>query len=279
MKFIKMHGAGNDYVYIDLFTEVCDNPQELAPLISDRNFGVGGDGLILIAPSSIADAKMRMFNNDGSEAEMCGNGIRCIAKFVIDSGIVSGPEIKIETMKKVLQLTTYKNKVGKVDSVKVNMGKPVFNCEDVPCKGFDSAVALDANIKVDDIDFNVSVVSMGNPHCVIFVDDLDNYPVYKYGSMIESSKYFPNRVNVEFVEIISKNEIKIRTWERGSGETLACGTGASAVCAVMSQLHNFTGEILAHLRGGDLKLEWIDRQDIFMTGPATEVFRGVYNPT
>jgi len=279
MKFIKMHGAGNDYVYIDLFSEVCDNPQELAPLISNRNFGVGGDGLILISPSLVADAKMRMFNNDGSEAEMCGNGIRCVAKFVVDSGIVSGPEIQIETMKSVLQLITHKNSVGKVDSVKVNMGAPVFSCIDIPCQGFDSDSVLDTPITIKGNQFNVSTVSMGNPHCVIFVDDLDSYPVKEHGTIIETSDYFPERVNIEFVEIISQNEVKIRTWERGSGETLACGTGASAVTAVMYLLYNSQGEILAHLRGGDLKLEWPDKKDIFMTGPAVEVFRGDYSIT
>lgn len=274
MKFTKMHGAGNDYVYVDCFKETVDNPAETAIKVSNRNFGIGSDGLILIMPTDKADVRMRMFNSDGSESEMCGNGIRCVAKYAYDHGIVTKTEITAETGAGILTLQLFPNAANKVDRVRVNMGPPRLSREEIPMNGTPTPQVVAEELTVLDKTFKITCVSMGNPHCIIYVDDVDNFPVATYGPLIENHQLFPRRTNVEFIQIISRTEVKQRTWERGAGETLACGTGASAVC-VAGVLNNLTDRtILNHLAGGDLELEWVENGPVFMTGPATEVFSG-----
>jgi len=278
MKFVKMHGAGNDYVYIDCFRQTVEDPESLAREISDRNFGVGGDGLILIEPSKTADVKMRMFNADGSEAEMCGNGVRCVAKYAFDHGLVDRTEIVIETGAGNLPLTMYPNAREHIDKVRVNMGPPRLTRGDLPMVGPAHEQVIDMDLEILDRTFQVTCVSMGNPHCVIYVDNLADFPVKKYGYAIENHKLFPQRINVEFVEIITPNEVRQRTWERGAGETLACGTGASAVTVAGFLTGRTEGKLLNHLTGGALEMEWDGKGDVFMTGPAAEVFSGEYIP-
>lgn len=274
MKFTKMHGAGNDYVYVNCFAEPVENPAEVAIQVSNRNFGIGSDGLILIMPSDKADVRMRMFNSDGSESEMCGNGIRCVAKYAYDHGIVTKTEITAETGAGILTLQLFPNAANKVERVRVNMGPPRLSREEVPMNGTPTPQVVAEELTVLDKTFKITCVSMGNPHCIIYVDDVDNFPVATYGPLIENHQLFPRRTNVEFIQIISRTEVKQRTWERGAGETLACGTGASAVC-VAGVLNNLTDrKILNHLAGGDLELEWVENGPVFMTGPATEVFSG-----
>jgi len=278
MKFTKMHGAGNDYVYVDGFSETVAAPADLAKAISDRHFGVGGDGLILILPSTVADVRMRMFNADGSEAEMCGNGLRCVAKYAYDHGLVKGRNVTIETGAGLLPVELYTNASGKVDRVRVNMGRPRLTRAEIPMTGPPDERVIDRELTVLDRTFRISCVSMGNPHCVIFVDDVDGFPVATYGPVIEHHELFPRRTNVEFVQVLSANEVRQRTWERGAGETLACGTGASAV-TVAGLLTGRTGSrLLNHLAGGDLELTWDGDGEVFMTGPAVEVFTGEYRP-
>ena len=278
MKFVKMHGAGNDYVYIDCFRQTVEDPESLAREISDRNFGVGGDGMILIEPSRQADVKMRIFNADGSEAEMCGNGVRCVAKYAFDHGLVDRTDITIETGAGNLPLTMYPNEREHIDKVRVNMGRPRLTREDLPMVGPANEQVINMDLEVLDKIFQVTCVSMGNPHCVIYVDNLDDFPVKKYGYAIENHELFPRRINVEFVEVITPNEVRQRTWERGAGETLACGTGASAVTVAGVLTGRTEGILLNHLTGGDLEMEWDGKGDVFMTGPAAEVFSGEYIP-
>ncbi len=274
MKFTKMHGAGNDYVYVNCFAERVDNPAEVAIRVSNRNFGIGSDGLILIMPSDKADVRMRMFNSDGSESEMCGNGIRCVAKYAYDHGIVGKKEISAETGAGILTLQLFTNEANKVEKVRVNMGKPRLTRGEIPMTGEAGARVVSEPLNVLHTTFRITCVSMGNPHCVIFVDDVENFQVEKYGPIIENHEIFPRRTNVEFVQIISRTEVRQRTWERGAGETLACGTGASAVC-VAGALNCLTEKrILNHLSGGDLELEWAEDGFLYMTGPAVEVFSG-----
>jgi diaminopimelate epimerase len=274
MEFTKMHGAGNDYVYVNCFTERVDNPEQTAIAVSNRNFGIGSDGLILIMPSSSADVRMRMFNSDGSESEMCGNGIRCVAKYAYDHGIVSKTEITAETGAGILTLQLFPGTDDKVERVRVNMGIPRLTRAEIPMLGEPAGRVVNEPLNILHTTFHITSVSMGNPHCVIFIDDVTNFQVEKYGPLIENHELFPRRTNVEFVEIISPTEVKQRTWERGAGETLACGTGASAVC-VAGVLNGVTErKILNHLSGGDLELEWAEDGFLYMTGPAVEVFSG-----
>lgn len=273
MRFTKMHGAGNDYVYVNCFEQpVPADVPALAIKISDRHFGVGGDGLVLIMPSSQADARMRMFNADGSEAEMCGNAIRCVAKYVYDRGIVNRDELRIETGRGVLTLQVFSEQ-GKVQRVRVNMGAPILKSADIPTT-LPSDPPLRATLDVAGKSLQVTCVSMGNPHCVTFVDEVNDDWVLRIGPQIEKHAAFPRRVNAEFIQIVSRSEMIMRVWERGSGETLACGTGACAatVAAVLNGLTDRT--VLCHLPGGDLTLEWADSGEVYMTGPATEVFNG-----
>ena len=275
MKFTKMHGAGNDYVYVNCFEEAVADPAAVAIKVSNRNFGIGSDGLILIMPSAKADVRMRMFNSDGSESEMCGNGIRCVAKYAFDHGIVTKKEISAETGAGILTLQLLTGADGKVDRVRVNMGKPRLTKAEIPMLGEPAdAQTVNQPLNIMHTVFHITTVSMGNPHCVIFINDVENYQVEKYGPLIENHDIFPRRTNVEFVQIISPTEVRQRTWERGAGETLACGTGASAVC-VAGVLNGLTeNRILNHLSGGDLELEWAEDGNLYMTGPAAEVFSG-----
>ena len=274
MKFTKMHGAGNDYVYVNCFSERVNNPAEVAIKVSNRNFGIGSDGLILIMPSDKADVRMRMFNSDGSESEMCGNGIRCVAKYAYDRGIVTKKEITAETGAGILTLQLFTNATNKVERVRVNMGPPRLTRGEIPMQGEAGTRVVNEPLNILHTTSHITAVSMGNPHCVIFVDDVEHFQVEKYGPLIENHELFPRRTNVEFVQIISPTEVRQRTWERGAGETLACGTGASAVCAA-GVLNGLTGKrILNHLSGGDLEMEWAEDGNIYMTGPAVEVFTG-----
>lgn len=273
MKFTKMHGAGNDYVYVDCFAEAVprDVPQ-LAIAVSDRHKGIGADGLILICPSEIADARMRMFNADGSESEMCGNGVRCVAKYVYDHGIAHKNQLQIETGRGALTLDLEITQ-GKASRVSVNMGAPILEGAKIP-----TTLAGDPPIRqtlsAGGRDFDVTCVSMGNPHCVTFVDHLSDDWVLRIGPEIERHPAFPRRVNAEFIQIVSTREFHMRVWERGSGETQACGTGACA-SAVAAVLNNLTERrVLAHLPGGDLELEWAATGEVYLTGPAVEVYTG-----
>jgi diaminopimelate epimerase len=273
-----MHGAGNDYVYINGFEETVADPARLAVELSNRNFGIGSDGLILILPSQLADVGMRMFNADGSEAEMCGNGIRCVAKYAFDHGLVDKKEITVETAAGILALRLFVNARGKVEKVRVDMGRPRLTRGEIPMTGPPDEQVVGEELKVLDRTFHITCVSMGNPHCVIFVDNVAEFPVEKYGPVIETHPLFPNRTNVEFVEIVSAVEVRQRTWERGAGETLACGTGASAVTVAAVLGGHAERRLLNRLRGGDLEMEWTEGGHLFMTGPAVQVFEGEYRP-
>jgi diaminopimelate epimerase len=284
MQFVKMHGAGNDYVYVDCFGQPLpkDLP-ETARKISDRHFGVGGDGLVLIRRSDAADARMQMFNADGSEAEMCGNAIRCVAKYVYEHGIVRKPEMDIETGNGILNLHLEIDD-SHVRRVRVDMGEPILEAARIPTTLAGDPV-VDRQLDVAGTQFvpgrtlQVTCVSMGNPHCVTFVDEASDELVLGLGPQIEKDARFPNRVNAEFVEVISPTEVRQRTWERGSGETLACGTGASAVCVAGVLSGRTERKIVNHLLGGDLELEWAEDNHVYMTGPAVEVFSGDWLPT
>lgn len=278
MKFTKMQGLGNDYVYVNCFEEKIDNPPAVARFVSDRHFGIGSDGLIMINPSKVADFEMEMYNADGSRGEMCGNGIRCVAKYVYDYGLTDKTQISVETLGgiKYLDLTV---EDGKVALVKVDMGKPELKAELIPIVS-DNEQVLDEPIEVDGKEYRMTGVSMGNPHTVIHVDDVKNLDLEAIGPKFENHERFPKRINTEFVRCIDRHTVEMRVWERGSGETLACGTGACAV-AVASILNNLTDtQVTVKLLGGDLQIEWDKEKDrVFMTGPAKVVFDGVIDIT
>ena len=274
MRFTKMHGAGNDYIYINCFEEkVTVDVPELARRMSDRHFGVGGDGLILVCPSQTADAQMRMYNADGSEAEMCGNGIRCVAKLVYEHGISKKESMNIETEAGLLSVDLVVDR-GQVEAVRVNMGTPVLEASRIPTT-FVGDTIIELPMNIANRSMRVTCVSMGNPHCVVFVENADDEWVLGVGPQLEIDSHFPARVNVEFVERLSRTEMRQRTWERGSGETLACGTGASAVCVAGVLTGRTDRSVIIHLVGGDLDVEWCESDNhVYMTGPAEEVFRG-----
>ena len=278
MKFTKMHGLGNDYVYVNCFEEKIDNPPAVARFVSDRHFGIGSDGLIMINPSKTADFEREMYNADGSRGEMCGNGIRCVAKYVYDYGLTDKTQISVETLGgiKYLDLTV---EDGKVSLVKVDMGKPKLEADLIPIISEREQV-IDEPIEVDGKEYHMTGVSMGNPHTVIYVDDVKGLDLEKIGPKFENHERFPKRINTEFVHCIDRQTVEMRVWERGSGETLACGTGACAV-AVSSILNNLTDtQVTVKLLGGDLQIEWDREKDrVFMTGPATVVFDGVIDIT
>jgi diaminopimelate epimerase len=278
MKFTKMHGLGNDYVYVNCFEEKIDNPPAVARFVSDRHFGIGSDGLIMINPSKTADFEMEMYNADGSRGEMCGNGIRCVAKYVYDYGLTDKTQISVETLGgiKYLDLAV---EDGKVSLVKVDMGKPELEADRIPIISEREQV-IDEPIEVDGKEYHMTGVSMGNPHTVIYVDDVKGLDLEKIGPKFENHERFPKRINTEFVHCIDRQTVEMRVWERGSGETLACGTGACAV-AVSSILNNLTDtQVTVKLLGGDLQIEWDREKDrVFMTGPATVVFDGVIDIT
>jgi len=276
MRFTKMEGAGNDYIYVDCFAQKQpENIAQLAQAVSDRHFGIGGDGLILICPSEVADAEMRMFNADGSASEMCGNGIRCVAKYLYDHDIVRRETLHIASGGSVMQLEL-STRGGLVDSVRVDMGEPTLAAEKIPTTLPGNPVA-DATLALPEKDWTVTCVSMGNPHCVTFVEELSDQIVHAVGPRIECNEHFPQRVNVEFVQQLNAREVRQRTWERGSGETLACGTGACAVCVAGVLTGGAERSITVHLLGGDLEIEWQESDNhVYMTGPAVEVFAGTW---
>lgn len=287
MRFTKMHGAGNDYIYVNCFEDPSpSNIPAVAQYVSDRHFGIGGDGLVLILPSDVADARMRMFNADGSEAEMCGNAIRCVAKYVYDHGIRKSETLTIETGAGVLALELEVEN-GLVHRVRVDMGIPILDSLGIPTLlpgdpgratpfPVEGGAVIDARLEVEGLDAPLlaTCVSMGNPHCVTFVESLSDHWVLDIGPRIECHAAFPNRVNAEFVEVVNPHELNMRVWERGSGETWACGTGACAVGVAGVLSGRTERKVIIHLLGGDLEIEWADNQHVFKTGPAVEVFSG-----
>lgn len=276
MKFTKMHGIGNDYVYVNCFKEKIANPPEVSKYVSDRHFGIGSDGLIMINPSKVADFEMEMYNADGSRAEMCGNGIRSVAKYVYDYGLTDKTSISVETLAGIKYLDlTIEN--GKVALVKVDMGKPELNPANIPIVMEDENAdkVVDELITVDGEEYRMTGVSMGNPHTIVYIDDVKGLEIEKVGPKFENHERFPKRINTEFVKVLDRNTAEMRVWERGSGETLACGTGACAV-AVACILNGLTEDkVTVKLLGGDLQIEWDREADhVYMTGPATVVFDG-----
>ncbi|ONI41264.1 diaminopimelate epimerase [Candidatus Epulonipiscium fishelsonii] len=274
LKFCKMHGIGNDYIYFDCLKNELANPSEIAIKLSDRHFGIGGDGIVLICKSTVADAKMRMFNLDGSEGKMCGNAIRCVGKYLYDNHIIDKPTISIDTLSgiKYLDLTVEN---GEVTGVKVDMGKPILTPADIPVNLTGSSI-VDKEVAIDGQLYNITCVSMGNPHCIVFVDNVDSLDLEEIGPRFEYNQIFPDQVNTEFVECLDDGTFKMRVWERGSGETLACGTGACAV-AVAMVLNNKASknqDIIIHLKGGDLTINYTD-ETVYMSGSATKVFDGI----
>lgn len=275
MKFTKMHGIGNDYVYVNCFKETVKNPVEVAKFVSDRHFGIGSDGLILIKPSEIADVEMDMYNLDGSQGAMCGNGIRCVAKYSYDYGLVDKTQISVATKSgiKYLDLTV---EDGKVSMVKVNMGAPILEAKDIPTIAEDGQIIAEP-LEVNGKTYEITAVSMGNPHAITYVDEVADLDLEKIGPDFEFHPFFPNRVNTEFVKVIDRHTVQMRVWERGSGETMACGTGACAVAVASILNHKVDGDapVTVKLLGGDLEIFWDRKANlVYMTGPATTVFDG-----
>lgn len=275
LNFTKMEGLGNDYVYVNCFKETIEHPSELAVKLSDRHFGIGADGLILIKPSEVADFQMEMYNADGSRSEMCGNGIRCVGKYVYDYGLTDKAEISVETLAGIKYLQFTFGDDGKVSLVRVNMGAPILKPEEVPVAIPNLDVVKDYPLTVDGQEYRITCVSMGNPHCVSFVDDVDAFPLESVGPKFEHHPIFPNRVNAEFVELVSPTYAKMRVWERGTGETLACGTGTCATVVACILNGKTEDEVTVRLLGGELIIRW-DREEniVYMTGPARVVFDG-----
>jgi diaminopimelate epimerase len=280
MRFTKMHGTGNDYIYLDAHTEKLDGVDlpALARVLSDRHFGIGGDGIILIMPSDRADFRMRMFNADGSESEMCGNGMRCFAKYVYDHGLTDKTELVVETGGGLIR-PSLAIADGCVTSVTVDMGRPTLARQAIPMTGPpEGGPVIDEPLAVNGEQVRVTCVNMGNPHCVLFVDDVKGAPVHSLGPKIEHHEAFPARINVEFVEVPAPDRLQMRVWERGSGETLACGTGASA-SVVAAALNDLAGRACTvELLGGELGVEWREDDHVLITGPAVEVFSGEVDP-
>ena len=273
MKFTKMHGIGNDYVYVNCFEESVKNPAEVSKFVSDRHFGIGSDGLILISPSAIADFRMNIYNADGSQAEMCGNGIRCVAKYVYDYGLTDKTEISVETLAGIKYLRLQVEN-GKVASVEVNMGAPILEPKEIPVAVEESPV-VNVPVEVKGKIYHMTCVSMGNPHAIIFMNNVKDLDIVAIGPYFENHTVFPKRTNTEFVEVLDRNTVNMRVWERGSDETLACGTGACATTVACILNDKTENEVTVHLLGGDLKIRW-DREanQVYMTGPATVVFDG-----
>lgn len=280
MKFTKMHGIGNDYVYVNGFTETVADPVKTAISVSDRHLGIGSDGLILILPSDRADVRMRMFNADGSEGEMCGNGVRCVAKYSCDHGLTKNNPMRVETGRGVLTLALKPGPDGKVEQVTVNMDQPILDLAKIPAnpeKLVRGNLPHSYRLSVGQANelVEATLVSMGNPHAVIYTDDVKSLDLARIGPPLENHPAFPRRMNVHWVQVVSRGEVVMRTWERGSGITWACGTGACAVCVAGVLTGRTDRQVLAHLPGGDLTLEWREADNnVYMTGPATEVFSG-----
>ena len=273
MKFTKMHGCGNDYVYVNLFEETVEDAPKLATVVSDRHFGIGSDGVITIGPSEVADFRMRIYNADGSEAEMCGNGIRCVAKYVYDHKLTDKTEIAVETGAGIKTLTLFTEN-EKVEQVRVDMGEPILEPSRIPVLSNKNPVIADP-ILVGNMEWRMTCVSMGNPHAVVFVKDVASFPIEQFGPLFEKHERFPKKTNTEFVQVISRTEVSMRVWERGSNETWACGTGTCATVMACIMNGYTENKVLVHLRGGDLTIEYDpNTKHIFMTGPATEVFHG-----
>lgn len=274
MKFTKMQGAGNDYIYVNCFTETVKNPEETAVRVSDRHFGVGADGLVLICPSENADFFMDIYNADGSRAKMCGNATRCVAKYVYDNKMTDKTEIALETLSgiKCIKITVQD---GKAVAARVNMGAPILTPREIPTK-FDGETVVSQNLTIDDMTYAVTCVSMGNPHCVLYTDDVHALDLPRIGPKFENHEMFPDRINTEFVHIVSETEFDMRVWERGSGETLACGTGACAatVASILNGYCKRDTEIKVNLLGGTLYINWTADGDVYMTGPAETVCTG-----
>lgn len=274
MKFTKMHGIGNDYIYFDCLEEELKNPNEVAIKLSNRHFGVGGDGIVLILPSKVADFRMRMFNADGSEGEMCGNATRCIGKYVYEKGHTNKKEITLETLGgiKYLNLNVENNKVM---DIQVNMGEAILNSKEIPVI-FNKDKVINEEVTIGDNKYNITCMSMGNPHCVVYMKDIDNLDIKEIGPKFENNPMFPQRVNTEFIEVINEKTLKMRVWERGSGETYACGTGACAatVASVLNNYCKIDEEVTVKLLGGDLKIKYCSNGLVYMTGPAEFVFEG-----
>lgn len=273
MKFTKMQGCGNDYIYVNCFQETIENPKDTAIKVSDVHFGIGSDGLILIRPSEVADFRMSMYNADGSEGKMCGNGIRCVAKYVYDFGLTEKTTITIETLSgiKTLKLSV---KDGKVQSVRVDMGKAILESRNIPAIYEGKDIIVNEPVNIDGNEYKITCVSMGNPHCITFVEDVKAIDIERKGPKFENHEMFPDRVNTEFIHVIDRTHIDMRVWERGSGETLACGTGACAA-VVACVLNGLTDrKVTVHLLGGDLDIEYIEDGTVYMTGPATVVCTG-----
>jgi len=274
LPFTKMHGCGNDYIYINCFEWAIDDPEALSARLSDRHMGVGGDGLVLILPSSVADAKMRIFNADGSEALMCGNAIRCVAKYVYDYGLARKEQLRIDTLSGVKTLELFQDN-GLVDSVKVDMGPAELRPGKIPVILPGESV-ITHEIEIGGEKYKITCVSMGNPHAVVFCENVDDLSLRELGPLFEHNALFPDRINTEFIEVLDRNHLKMRVWERGSGETLACGTGAcaAAVAAVLNGLCDKGADITVQLRGGDLTIKYSD-ESVFMTGNCVKVFEGM----
>ncbi len=273
LNFTKMHGCGNDYIYFNCFDQQITSPESLSVYLSDRHFGIGGDGVVLICPSKVADAKMRMFNLDGSEGKMCGNAIRCVAKYLYDNGMVKKDEISIETLSGIKKLKLYFQN-GKVSTATVDMGPALLKPTEIPVK-LDGDNVISRLVNIGGKDYNITCVSMGNPHCVVFMEHLDNLNINEIGPLFEYDPIFPERVNTEFVTVVNRTTLKMRVWERGSGETWACGTGAcaAAVAAVLNGHCPENEEITVRLKGGNLSIRYT-KDTVFMTGNAVKVFEG-----
>ena len=276
LTFSKMHGIGNDYIYINCFQETVTDPEKLSIFMSNVRFGVGSDGLVLILPSEVADFRMRIFNADGSEAMMCGNATRCVGKYVYEHGMTDKTEVSLETNSGIKYLTLYVNEAtNKVDAVKVDMGKAILKPADIPVAD-DGDRFLAKPVVVDGVSYDMTCVSMGNPHAVVFLPEIDSLDLEKIGPSFEHHPLFPNRVNTEFIRVIDDHTLQMRVWERGSGETFACGTGAcaAAVASVLNGYCKQEQEILIHLRGGDLRIIYHKDESVTMIGPATFIFEG-----
>jgi len=275
IRFTKMHGIGNDYIYINCLERMPSDLSRLAVEMSDRHFGVGGDGIVLICPSDKADFKMRMFNNDGSEARMCGNASRCIARYLHDNHLTTNNVINLETLSGIKVLSLNLGDDGEVESVTVDMGEPILHSSEVPVD-FHGGRMVEQPVATSCGNVNVTAVSIGNPHGVIFVDRLDDVPFDVLGRELECHPMWPDRANIEFVEVVTPSEVKMRVWERGTGETLACGTGACATTVAAVLTGRTSRDMTVHLRGGDLNVRWGDDNHVYMTGSAIKVFEGVY---
>lgn len=273
MRFTKMQGIGNDYVYVNCFEETVKFPSETAKFVSDRHFGIGSDGLILICPSEVADCKMVMYNSDGSQSQMCGNGVRCVGKYIHDKGLTDKTTVTVETLGGIKILDLHLSS-GTVDSITVDMGAPVLDARSIPVKS-DKDTFIAEPVEVIGMEYSLTAVSMGNPHAIVFVEDTDGLNLPKLGPLFESHELFPERTNTEFIQVLDRHTLKMRVWERGAGETLACGTGACAALVAAVLTGKSERKALLKLLGGDLEIEWDEKTNhVFMTGPAAFVFEG-----